>query len=120
ARGTACNRIFCDFLFARDSSQGQRIRRFVQNQTGDDVAIFGFNGGHLEVSPDHRVRIDDVFQEVADAIFSCTGQFGSDAVAVIAETMTLSTELLKMLVASAAVVGPKGSFVEGFLESRDL
>jgi hypothetical protein len=51
----------------------------------------------MQVASDHGIRIDDVLEEIADAMFPSTSEFRTKASAVVADAMTVGAELLKML-----------------------
>src|SRR5688572_7638609 len=62
-----------DFFFGRDGADGEGVRRFVDQQAGDEVAAFCFDDDHLEIGADDGVGVDDVFKVVTDTVFAGAG-----------------------------------------------
>src|SRR6266566_2242072 len=93
-----------DVAFGNDDLIGGRAQcegagRLVDDQAGKRLALLCLNGRHLEIGSNDRVGVDDVLEEVTDAVLARAGEFGADAGAVVAETMALGAQLLEVLAA---------------------
>jgi hypothetical protein len=88
---------FGDFVFGDGSlfglgADGHGGVSFGGEEAGDGFAILGLDAGHLEIGADDRVWIDDVFEEVSDAVAAGAGEFGAELDAVVAELVALRAE----------------------------